>query len=103
MAWVWGLWAREHRDQLAHTHANFRPESFLACYSSNPGCVPHFKSLAPTAAKISRGSQNFWRASRAGPHPPLNLVLKVVFGMLFVESKLCTKFQVASFNSCTNN
>ena len=31
------------------------------------------------------------------------LVLKVVFGMLFVEPKLCTKFGVGSFNSCKNN
>jgi len=31
------------------------------------------------------------------------LVLTVVFGMLLIEPKLCTEFEVTSFNRCKNN
>jgi len=36
------------------------------------------------------------------PTPPPNLIVKVVFDMLLVEPKLCTKFEVANFNGYRN-
>jgi len=42
----------------ANTPLNLVLKVALACYSSNPSCVPNLKSLTLTVAEISRGSQN---------------------------------------------
>ena len=91
---IWGC-------SLAHTHANFSPEScFWHATRRTQVVYKNLKSLGSTAAKIIRGFQNFLDAPK--PTSPPNLVVKVVFGMLFDEPMLCTKFEVANFNGCRN-
>jgi len=67
---------------------------FLECYSPKPSCVTNIICyIATTAAEVISGVL-------PKPISLPNVVLKVVFCILLIEPKLCTKFTIASFNSC---
>ena len=75
------VWAREHPANFRvlpspHPRLFYSWKWFLTSYSPYPSYEPNFKSLASTAGKKIRGSQNFWSVLQA--HTPPNLVLKVV-------------------------
>ena len=66
----------------------------------NPSCIPNLKLLALTVAKIRRGFQFFFDAPLA--QTIANFGMKRCFLISYSKPKLCTKFEVASFNGCRN-
>ena len=75
---------------------------FLVSYCPSPTCTANLNLLASMTAKINTGVPIlFWILPQPGPLPIL--VLKVVFfGKLLLKTNLCTKFEVVSFNGCSN-
>ena len=77
----------------------FGTKVVIVTYTPNPSCVPNLKSLASTVAEISRGPKFFG----CSPSPDSRQFWSETFlGTLLPKPRLCTEFEVASFNGCSN-